>query len=192
MSRTGALRMQPFVLVPRPDLLPVVLAGAERAGRGPRVTILEEPLAPAAAVDRAKDSEMAVLSFDHAGARSLATHLADQGARLIPLLRAAPRVGVEPRCAAWLLALPPGLNVAVPSIDDDDERRLLWASLQTTGVAERHHLVDVDGRPALDELASRDGRMEGALLELLAAGAAGVLAGRMVVANRRWQDGIRG
>lgn len=185
--------MHPIVLAQGRDLLPVVMAGATRAGRGPTVTVLGEGLAPAVAVDHAKDSELAVLSFDrHASVMAVVLHLAAQGGRLIPLLRVAPGAGVEPECIAWLHGLPPGLNVAVPSVDDDGERRSMWASLHTADIAERHHLVDVDGRPALDELASQGRRVEGALLGLLAAGAAGVLAGRMVVANRRWKDAIRG
>ena len=47
--------------------------------------------------------------------------------------------------------------------------------------------MDVDGHPALDELSARGGAaVEGDLVGLLAAGAAGVLAGRMVAGNRRW------
>jgi hypothetical protein len=46
-----------------------------------------------------------------------------------------------------------------------------------------HHLVEVDARPALEEL----GDLAGDSLSALAAAAAGVLAGRIVVGDRRWR-----
>ena len=88
-----------------------------------------------------------------------------------------------------------GLNVAVPALDVEDRSRL-WDSLRAERVEERHHLVEVDGRPALDELralatapAHPDAGLATALsgVPALAAGAAGVLAGRLVAAGRRWR-----
>jgi len=61
----------------------------------------------------------------------------------------------------------------------------LWNALGTV-LDGRHHLVDVDGKPALDELADVGPVVEGDLLWMLGAGAAGLLAGRMVAGNRRW------
>ena len=54
------------------------------------------------------------------------------------------------------------------------------------------HLVDVDGHPALEELAKRGTPVEGDLVGLLAAGAAGVLTGRLVDGNRRWRAQLDG
>jgi hypothetical protein len=86
-------------------------------------------------------------------------------------------------------------DVAVPVLDGR-ERDLVWNSLRERGLEERHQLVEVDGRPALDEL-------ERAGVEIdsmgrtapddpaffLAAGAAGILAGRMAAGSRRWRRG---
>jgi hypothetical protein len=47
-----------------------------------------------------------------------------------------------------------------------------------------HHLVEVDPRPAYDELGLDLG---GAGLGQLAAAAAGVLAGRLAARNERWR-----
>ncbi len=90
-------------------------------------------------------------------------------------------------------------NVPVPVLEDQEQRAAVWGSLREAGLEERHQLVEVDGRPATDELASRhvDVRSMGRGVEedpafFLAAGAAGVLAGRMAAGNRRWRAGTRG
>ncbi len=64
----------------------------------------------------------------------------------------------------------------------------------TAKLEDRHQLVEVDGRPALAELADRgiEPRSMGRGVEddpayFLAAGAAGVLAGRTAAGNRRWR-----
>jgi hypothetical protein len=88
-----------------------------------------------------------------------------------------------------------GLNVAVPALDDAARTRL-WDGLRGDRVEERHHLVEVDGRPALEALAALavapphpDAGLATELhgVAALAAGAAGVLAGRMVAGGRRWR-----
>ena len=112
--------------------------------------------------------------------------LVRRGARPIPALIATLGIGVESRCLDVLATLPGGLNVPVPSFDDAGERRHLWDALLGAGLDERHHLVEVDGHPALDELAANGTAVEGDILGLLGAGAAGVLGGRMVAGNRRW------
>ena len=86
-------------------------------------------------------------------------------------------------------------DVAVPVLEGR-ERDLVWDSLRERRLEERHQLVEVDGRPALDELeragveidsmgrtASEDPAF------FLAAGAAGILAGRMAAGSRRWRRG---
>ena len=87
------------------------------------------------------------------------------------------------------------LNVPVPSLEDEAQRRAVWDALRSAKLEETHHLVEVDGRPALDELASLGVEVRtmgrGAVDDpafFLAAGAAGVLAGRMAVANRKWRE----
>ena len=84
-------------------------------------------------------------------------------------------------------------NVPVPVLEDEVERAAVWDALRGAKLEERHHLVEVDGRPAIDELVARavEVRSMGRGVGddpafFLAAGAAGVLAGRMAAENRRW------
>lgn len=86
------------------------------------------------------------------------------------------------------------VNVPVPALEDHAQREAVWAALRERALEERHHLVEVDGRPALDELAERgvDVTTMGRGIAddpafFLAAGAAGVLAGRMSAEDRRWR-----
>ena len=87
------------------------------------------------------------------------------------------------------------VNVPVPVLDDDARRSAVWEALRSRHLEEIHHLVEVDGAPAVDELRARgvDVRTMGRGIEddpafFLAAGAAGVLAGRLAAENRRWHQ----
>jgi hypothetical protein len=87
-------------------------------------------------------------------------------------------------------------NVPVPSLTDDAERQAVWEALRAAKLELRHQLIEVDGRPAVDELAARglDVRSMGRGIDqdpafFLAAGAAGVLAGRLAAGNRQWRTG---
>lgn len=87
-------------------------------------------------------------------------------------------------------------HVAVPSIDDDSRRAAVWDALRAAGLEERHQLVEVTGGPALDLLAdngigaeSMGRRVDDDPEFFLAAGAAGVLAGRMAAGGRTWRQG---
>lgn len=86
------------------------------------------------------------------------------------------------------------VNVAVPFLDDDAERDLVWDALRAAKLEERHQLVEADGRPAVAELRRRGveatsmGRTPADdPLFFLAAGAAGVMAGRMAASSRTWR-----
>lgn len=86
------------------------------------------------------------------------------------------------------------VNVPVPTLEDPGQRKVVWDALRAAELEERHHLVEVDGRPALDELRARGVHIQtmGRTVEddpafFLAAGAAGVLAGRMAAGDRRWR-----
>jgi hypothetical protein len=86
------------------------------------------------------------------------------------------------------------VHVAVPALEDDDRRRETWDALRSRRLEERHQLVEVDGRPALDELARRGVEIESMGRTVaddpaffLAAGAAGVLAARMAAGDRAWR-----
>ncbi len=85
-------------------------------------------------------------------------------------------------------------DVPVPALEDDEQRAAVWDALRGAKLEERHQLVEVDGRPALAELADRgiEPRSMGRGVDddpvyFLAAGAAGVLAGRVAAGNRRWR-----
>ncbi len=85
-------------------------------------------------------------------------------------------------------------DVPVPALENDVQRGSVWDALRAAKIEERHQLVEVDGRPALDELAALgiEPRSMGRGVAddpayFLAAGAAGVLAGRTAAGNRRWR-----
>jgi hypothetical protein len=87
-----------------------------------------------------------------------------------------------------------GANVAVPVLDDARERDALWEALRGRKLEERHQLVEVDGRPALAKLDELDFDLESMGRTrsddpafFLAAGAAGVLAGRMAAGSRTYR-----
>jgi uncharacterized protein DUF3866 len=85
-------------------------------------------------------------------------------------------------------------NVAVPVLEDESQRDAVWDALRARRLEEKHQLVEVDGSPALEELR----RLGVAMTSMgrspaddpaffLAAGAAGVLAGRMAASARRYR-----
>lgn len=87
----------------------------------------------------------------------------------------------------------PGAHVAIPALEGE-RRELVWAAIRDAALEERHQVVEVTGRPALDLLAERGVEAEtmGRKLQdepefFLAAGAAGVLAGRMAAGSARWK-----
>jgi Protein of unknown function (DUF3866) len=87
------------------------------------------------------------------------------------------------------------VDVPVPALQDEAERGAVWEALRSRRLEEKHHLVEVDGQPAVDELRTRgiDVRTMGRGIEddpafFLAAGAAGVLAGRLAAENRHWHQ----
>ena len=103
--------------------------------------------------------------------------------------------GVSPHSLTVLrdVALLP-VHVAVPALDEDS-REVVWSALKSAGLEERHQLVEATGEPALALLAEKgvSAQTMGRRLEddpafFLAAGAAGVLAGRMASGSRRWRE----
>jgi len=85
-------------------------------------------------------------------------------------------------------------DVAVPVLEGP-ERDLVWNALRERHLEERHQLVEVDGRPALDELERSSVEVDSMGRTapddpafFLAAGAAGILAGRMAVRSRGWRE----
>jgi Protein of unknown function (DUF3866) len=105
--------------------------------------------------------------------------------------------GVSPHSLTVLreVALVP-VHVAVPAFDDEERRGTVWEALKEAALEERHQLVEASGQPALDLLREREVAAEtmGRSLDedpafFLAAGAAGVLAGRMAAGTARWREG---
>jgi hypothetical protein len=103
--------------------------------------------------------------------------------------------GVSPHSITVLreVALVP-VNVAVPSLADE-RREVVWSALKEAGLEERHQLVEATGEPALELLSARGIPAEtmGRSVQddpafFLAAGAAGVLAGRMASGSKRWRE----
>lgn len=87
----------------------------------------------------------------------------------------------------------PGTHVAIPVLEGE-RRELVWGAIREARLEERHQVVEVTGRPALDLLSDRGVEAEtmGRKLQdepefFLAAGAAGVLAGRMAAGAARWK-----
>jgi hypothetical protein len=83
-------------------------------------------------------------------------------------------------------------NVAVPVLEDE-QRDAVWEALRARKLEEKHQLVEVDGRPALtrlDELGFEIESMGRTTKDdpafFLAAGAAGVLAGRLAAGLGRY------
>jgi Protein of unknown function (DUF3866) len=86
-------------------------------------------------------------------------------------------------------------NVAVPVLQDEGQRRAVWDALRSRGLEDRHQLVEVDGMPAVAKLGELELDIEsmGRTLKddpafFLAAGAAGVLAGRMAQEALRYRS----
>lgn len=89
-------------------------------------------------------------------------------------------------------------DVAVPVLDDEDRRNAVWDALRARRLEERHHLVEVDGRPGLallDELGfeveSMGRTRAGDPAFFLAASAAGVLAARLAAGSAAWSRARR-
>lgn len=87
-------------------------------------------------------------------------------------------------------------NVAVPTLEEP-QRSEVWGALRGAKLEERHQLVEADGRPAIVRLQESSVEVETMGRGLgedpaffLAAGAAGVLAGRMAVGSRRYRRAI--
>ena len=86
------------------------------------------------------------------------------------------------------------VHVAVPTLADEGHRAEVWDALRRAGLDRSHQLVEATGQPALDLLAERGivpesmGRsVADDPVFFRAAGAAGILAGRMAASDRAWR-----
>ena len=76
------------------------------------------------------------------------------------------------------------VDLPVPAADGAI-RAAIRERIAALSLDSRRRLVEVDPRPAFEEAGLA---LESADLDTLAAAAAGVLAGRLAAANRRWRD----
>lgn len=88
-------------------------------------------------------------------------------------------------------------NVAVPTLEAP-ERHEVWKALRDARLEERHRLVEVLGWPAAHrleeagvEVTSMGRSLEDDPIFFLAAGGAGILAGRMAAGSRAWQRDVQ-
>jgi hypothetical protein len=167
------LASTPVILLPDASTVDVALAGVARAGRAPAVARLDGPL-PALGL---------VLLGAMAGAEVIVlTEAGGQHVDLVRILGGRPVValgGFEPgTVAAWFAETTLGADVAVPTTDPGTSSAIASLGLETT-----HQLIQVDPSPALQAGTAADD----APFQVLTAAAAGVLAGRIAAANRRWR-----
>ncbi len=186
----ATLRDLPVALVPLAADAGAVLAGARRAGAHPTPVVLIDPGEDdVARAVREEDAEFVVVRCGDIDA-SIETALAltEAGGRVVAALGLRGSEDAPGLDVATIALLTDDrlrdLNVPVPALEGAP-RSALWNSLRTVRVEERHHLVEVDGRPAFDW---PGGAGVVPTPSVLAVGAVGVLVGRMAAANRRWRD----
>jgi hypothetical protein len=177
----GALGLvsAPVVVISDASLAPLVEAGARRSGHDPVVASL--------AGDEASLG-LRLLGVVSHGADVIVVE--DGTMRHLWLARA---LGGRPLAALpldhpdALASLFEGLDldvhVPVPACSEPLRGRIR-SLLSPLSLEETHHLVEVDARPAFDELGLD---VTGADLDRLGAAAAGVLAGRLAAGNHRWR-----
>jgi hypothetical protein len=182
------LRMLPVITVVDPSLAAATRAGARRAGAGALVLEIHDGSTEALEAARASGAEVVLAIVELPAVLDLLNRVGRLGGLGLPVLGVAEHGGAPrlERSSEILLTRDElaQVNVAVPVVDAADLRKILWDDLRTARIEDRHHLVEVDGRPAIEELGSEP---TSPAWGALAAGAAGVLAGRMAAANRRWQ-----
>jgi hypothetical protein len=178
-SDPAGLRSTPVVLLSDARTAPIAIAGIERADREPTVARLDGS-APALglALLRARGAGADVVVVSAADGRHLDL-VRVLGGRAVLGLPLADRDAVR----SWLGGAELDADIPIPVQARDAVRRAI-GPLQLEDV---HQLVEVDAAPAFDA-AGRGA--EGASIAELAAGAAGVLAGRIAVGNRRWRASI--
>lgn len=165
---------RPIVIVTDEALVHLAVAGALRSGKlRPDVIAAVAPSLAARLLGSDADAVVTVaVDGDVLGAiRAL-------GGRPIPALP-----WDDPRRAARLLeGSPVDVDVPIPSVEPG--RTAARDMILDGRLAEGHHPLEVDPRPAFAEIGADPER---ATLGELSAAAAGVLAGRVAARNRRWR-----
>jgi hypothetical protein len=168
------LRSTPVVLLADGPLARVALAGIDRAGRGPETRSLGPP---------ASTLGLDLLAAVASGVEAIVVSGVD--GRQIDLVRilggraiVAPPVSDGNDAHAWLVAAELDAEMPIPIGHDVDR-----VATPPLALGPMHQFVQVDPTPALEEA----GEPADAAPDVLAAAAAGVLAGRIAVGNRRWR-----
>lgn len=154
-------------------------AGVRRAGKGPTTITVPAgaPWLPGQLLVAVREGAEVLIVEDGGTEELVAARVL--GGRPLPVLPLDDPVAL----AGLLHGLPVDVHLAVPAAGEED-RAAAMALLRPHTPERRHHVVDVDPRPAFDELGWDPAR---ASPGDRAAAAAGVLAGRMAAANRRWR-----
>jgi hypothetical protein len=90
--------------------------------------------------------------------------------------------------AGYLIGCRYDVHVPIPGVDEPLRARV-GGAFRPLELERLHHLVEVDPGPAFEEAGFT---VEDAPLDALTAAAAGVLAGRLAVGNRRWREQTAG
>jgi hypothetical protein len=167
------LASRPVVLLADASTIDVTLVGVARAGREPGVAMLE-----------AGTSGLGLELLAAVGAGAEVVVLTEAEGRHIDLVRilggravvALPTSNAT-TIAAWFGDAELGADIPLPTTDAQAS-----ADVAGLGLEAVHQLVQVDPGPALDQA-----NVRAASFGVLVAAAAGVLAGRIVVGNRRWR-----
>lgn len=172
---TRGLWQRPVAVVRGRAQVALAVAGIRRSGRlQPRVV----PAGPRLGVELLHDDAAASV-VDGLDPVTLET-IRCLGGRPLPALP----LGSAGDVGAMLQACRIDLDVTIPSHEDRARVAARDVAL-ALGLEERHHLVEVDPRPAFAELGRRG---ENASLDETIAAAVGVLAGRLASGNRRWRS----
>lgn len=175
----AGLRGAPVVLVPDPSTTELVRRGALRAGGQPTVLIVpgDAPrLGIQLLVAYQEGVDVTIVERGGGVVMNLARYL---GGRPIPALPL-PDPG---EVARQFEGCEVDVDVPVPSLDGPARERM-HEIVEPLGLHEFHHVVEVDPRPAFDDLGLS---IDDATPAALTAAAAGVLAGRVSVRSRRWR-----
>ena len=175
----AGLASTPVVLLSDRRSAPVAIAGIGRAGRDPTVVLLDGS-APALglALLRARAASADVVVVSDADGRHLDL-VRVLGGRAVLALPLTDRDAVR----SWLGAAELDADIPIPVQARDAVRR----PIGPLHLEDMHQLVEVDASPAFD---AAGGSAEEASVAELAAGSAGVLAGRIAAGNRRWRASI--
>jgi hypothetical protein len=170
----GGLRGLPVVLLADDVTAALAGAGATRSGRLDPLVTTENAEAPAALLRTT--AEAAIVSGSTPRTATWVRGLGGRPLLALPLDDADATVG-------FVDGLEIDVDVPIPN-GSHAARAGARAALVGARSALVHHLVEVDPRPAFEELGLE---IDGASLSSLTAAAAGVLAGRVAAGNRRWR-----